>query len=328
MLDRPSGRPAAGAGLRLSISGALLLGLIWLLDPIQVWASWQASRMALDPWWLLPALLIVLPQLALSAWRWSYTARRLGVALPMGRAFGEYYLASFINQVLPGGVAGDVGRAWRHARWQQAGAAAWHAVLIERLSGQVAMILLALLAVAAAPALRSAVVEGGFSVLGWGVLLLAVLTGLAWGLKRMRVHLQPFGRDLRRALLRPDVLVVQLVLSLLVATSYVLVFVCCARAIGVDRPLSGLLPLLPPVLLAMALPLTMAGWGVREGAAAGVWLLAGLPPEEGLAVSLAYGVVVLLSSLPGGLLLLRGSWHGGPVAAQVDDAPLPPRGSA
>lgn len=310
------------ASLRLLISAALLLGLVWLLDPLEVWASWQAARIALDPWWLAPALLMVLPQLVLSAWRWRFTAGRLGMALPMRRALGEYYLASFINQVLPGGVAGDLGRAWRHARWQQAGAAAWHAVLIERLSGQLAMILLAVLGVAASPALRAAAIEHGVTTsAGSALLLLVLLGGVVWGWARMGSRLRAFGRDLKLALIQPDVLAVQLVLSLLLAASYVLVFVCCARAIGVARPLAELLPLLPPVLLAMALPLTMAGWGVREGAAAGVWLLAGLPPAEGLAVSLVYGVVVLLSSVPGGLLLLR---RGGGLAAQAGEA-LPPR---
>jgi hypothetical protein len=58
------------------------------------------------------------------------------------------------------------------------------------------------------------------------------------------------------------------------------------------------------VLVAMALPLSLAGWGIREGAAAGIWMLAGLPVAQGVAVSLLYGVVVLVSALPGAFLLL------------------------
>jgi len=45
---------------------------------------------------------------AVCAWRWSFTASRLGVALPLRRAVLDYYLSTLLNQVLPVGVAGDV----------------------------------------------------------------------------------------------------------------------------------------------------------------------------------------------------------------------------
>src|SRR5690554_3146780 len=62
------------------------------------------------------ALAVSVLQVVLSAWRWRYTAGRLGVSVPMTLAVREYYLATFLNQVLPGGVVGDVNRAWRHSR--------------------------------------------------------------------------------------------------------------------------------------------------------------------------------------------------------------------
>ncbi len=62
---------------------------------------------------------------------------------------------------------------------------------------------------------------------------------------------------------------------------------------------------MPWVLLAMAIPLSVAGWGIREGAAALVWQAAGLDAAEGVAASVSYGLVVLLSTLPGALVLQR-----------------------
>jgi glycosyltransferase 2 family protein len=47
----------------------------------------------------------------------------------------------------------------------------------------------------------------------------------------------------------------------------------------------------------------VAGWGLREGAAAALWGMVGLSMAEGVLVSMAYGVLVLVSSLPGGLVL-------------------------
>ncbi len=57
------------------------------------------------------------------------------------------------------------------------------------------------------------------------------------------------------------------------------------------------------LLLAMVIPVTVAGWGLREGVAAVLWPLAGLPVEQGVALSVGYGLTILLSSLPGGLFV-------------------------
>ena len=87
--------------------------------------------------------------------------------------------------------------------------------------------------------------------------------------------------------------------------SYVLVFLVSARAVGIETPLGTLVPLIPPVLMTMLIPVSVAGWGVREAAAAALWAGAGLTPEDGAAVSVAYGLLVLVSSAPGLLVLMR-----------------------
>lgn len=298
--------------------GLALLGcLAWWLEPGAILG--QVQR--LSPGWALLALALTLPPLALSAWRWRLTARLLGLSLGFRRALREYYLALFLNQVLPGGVAGDAARAWRHSRDSGRRGGAWRAVIIERASGQMAMALLTLMVLAASPLWHELVARGGKGVAasGWLPALFAavlLLVPLGWQLVRHPpASLVGLGGDLRRSLLAASVWPKQLVGSLLVVISYALVFVCAARAIGVELPLGTLLSLVPPVLLAMLIPLSLAGWGVREGAAALVWGLAGLPPAQGVAVSMAYGVIVLTASLPGGLVLLRRVTRAGPEGA-------------
>jgi len=85
----------------------------------------------------------------------------------------------------------------------------------------------------------------------------------------------------------------------------VAVFLAGAMAVGVDTSLLILLPLVPPLLMTMLIPVSVAGWGIREGAAAALWGAAGLLASEGVVLSMAYGVLVLVSSLPGGIVLLR-----------------------
>lgn len=301
--------------LRLAATLALLGMLAWQLDTGQL-----LSRLTeLAPGWVLLAVLIGVPQVVLSAWRWRMTAHQIGIALPWPTAIREYYLATFLNQVLPGGVMGDAARAWRHgstrerpnARASSPSGAAIRAVIIERASGQLALLLVAVAAILLSPALRGGIAglwtahrEAG----SWIVLAILLLCAIAtqWLRHRPWPPLTRFGRDARRALLALSVWPAQLIGSLLIVATYVAVFLCAAQALGLPRSVPELLPLIPPLLMAMAIPLTVAGWGLREGAAAVIWPLAGLPAQEGVALSVTYGLLILAASLPGLAVLLCG----------------------
>jgi len=282
---------------RFVVSAALLAALALLVD-----VSGVVERLgsASAPW-LAVGLAISVPQALLLAWRWRYTAGRLGIDLPFRVALAEYYLGNFLNQVLPGGVTGDVSRAWRHARTEVPVGAAVRAVVLERLSAQAVMTSVAALSVAAIPALPLPARVGAPAAL----VLLGVLASRVGG--RSGDAPSAAGRfraDTRVALLSSDARLLQLVSAALVVGSYLAVFVVAARAVGADAPSTALLPLVAPVLMTMLLPVTVAGWGLREGAAAALWGVAGLTPESGVAVSVTYGLMSLISTLPGAAVLI------------------------
>ena len=108
-------------------------------------------------------------------------------------------------------------------------------------------------------------------------------------------------------------LLVQLATSTVIVASYVAAYLLAARAVGVETPLLTLAPLVAPVLLSMLLPLSIGGWGVRETAAAAIWSVAGLAASDGVAISVAYGLVVLV----GGPLV--GSTLGDVIRAYAED---------
>ena len=283
----------------------LLGSLAVVLDLDELWQ--QLRR--LPPSLLLPAFLLTGVQVALSAWRWRFTAQRLGLRLPYDRAVREYYLASFLNQVLPGGVVGDVGRAWRHSQHADHKRGAVHAVVIERLSGQLALLLVVVAALWwLAPA--SDLFPGEPAL--WLLLISVGVMVAAWLIRRSRRaghYLANLQRDLSRTLFGWRVFAIQLGTSLLVLASYLALFLVLAQQAGYLASgaswllVAGLCSLL---LLSMVIPVTVAGWGVREGAAAVLWPLAGLPAEQGVALSVGYGILVLVSSTPGLLVLVWG----------------------
>jgi hypothetical protein len=90
---------------------------------------------------------------------------------------------------------------------------------------------------------------------------------------------------------------------------HLLVFVLAARIAGVDAPLHQLLPLAAIVLLAAGLPTNAAGWGPREGVAAWAFAAAGLGAAAGVTTAVVYGVMALVATLPGVVVLLGGYRH-------------------
>ena len=91
----------------------------------------------------------------------------------------------------------------------------------------------------------------------------------------------------------------QLILSVSIVGSYVAMFALAASAVSASLPPIAWVTVVPLTLLAMALPISIGGWGVREAAAAVLWPLLGMKAEAGIATSVLYGLISLAGSLPG-----------------------------
>lgn len=273
------------------------LALIWqAVDGAEV-----VARLArLDPRWLAVALLLLFGQTLLSALRWRLTAGRLGQAMSTGHALREYFLAQSVNLTVPGGVVGDAARAARGravAGLERAG----QAVLFERLSGQMALVVVALLAGGLA-----LLVPGGVSppwplVTAFVALTMAVGAagiGLAW-LATRRPAVGRWWGALRWSVLHRDVVLWQALLSLGTVATNVLSFAAAAAAAGLILPPAAIFAVVPLVLFAMLVPFAIGGWGVREGAAVALLPLVGASAEAAFTASAAFGLMFLLSSVAG-----------------------------
>jgi glycosyltransferase 2 family protein len=284
--------------LRLALP-AVLLAALWVLAD---GPGAMTRLMAADPWWLIAALVALHLQTVLSGLRWRITANGLGLALSRAGAVREYYVAQLVNQTLPGGVLGDAARAARSREKAGLGPAA-AAVAIERMAGQVAM------ATALGAGLAASYVWVGGLVWPAGLrpVALAVLVAVAVVLilaARLRARWMDATRlALRRGLAGPGILRGHLTLGAAILVLNLAAFACAARATGTDLSVLAVLALVPLILIAMLIPLTIGGWGWREGAAAALFPVAGADPAAGLAASAAFGVLMLASALPGLLWL-------------------------
>jgi hypothetical protein len=274
-------RRAWGAARQLG--GALILAVVvWWVGP----GPFLDGLRGLSSGAVLAALAIGVLTTSLSAWRWRVVAGALGVGLPFPEATAAYYRSQFLNSTLPGGVLGDVHRGLRHGADVGDLGRGLRAVVWERVAGQVVQVAVTVAVLLVLPSpVPTAVLA--FAVIGIAAAGALALTG-------------------RGALLLPATLGPVVLASLLVVSGYVGMFLLAARAAGVDGELWELLPLALVVLLAAAIPVNVAGWGPREGAAAWVFASAGWGAAAGASVATAFGVLTLVSVLPGAVVLLAG----------------------
>jgi uncharacterized membrane protein YbhN (UPF0104 family) len=260
-------------------------------------ATWQAVVAAVT----LTALTTVC-----SAWRWRVVARSLGVSIGLPAAVCAYYRSLFLNSVLPGGVLGDVHRAVTHGRRAGDVARGLRAVAWERLCGQVIQAVVTVVVLLTLPSpVRPAlpyVLAGVAGVAGCAAL---VLRGAA---RRRGSRLARTARavsdDLRRGLLAREVWPQLTLASLLVVAGHTATFVIAARVAGCTAPLGELVALLMVVQTAVVIPLSIGGWGPREGVAAWAFAAAGLGAATGVTVSTLYALLMLAAVAPGAGLLL------------------------
>ena len=203
----------------------------------------------------------------------------------------------------PGGVAGDAARAWRHGRSEPAGfGAAARVVILERTSGQIALFVVVLAAALFQPdafsGLMSAIGPWGAGLVAGVALVMAAMRNSRW-----REHIDTFVLDFGQVFSGWSG-GVQMLLSSFVVATYLMVYGLAARSIGVELSVGAMMTVVPIILFSMVLPVSISGWGVREAVAAAFAASAGLTPDLAVAASVAYGLIVLVSSLPGLFVLL------------------------
>lgn len=291
--------------IKLTVSGLLLyLALNW------VNIGTVAARLRqIDPSWAALLLLVPLAQNLLTSLRWQAILRQCGAFLPLRQLFRYGMVALFFSQTLPSGVAGDGVRIWlagKQADWR----AATYSVLIDRVVGVVA---LALMVTACLPwslqLVRNPVGRSALLLIGLGCIAAGIVfVSLSW--QRLRFlqrwlltrHLAATATVAAAILRSPAAVTGIFGLSFLNHFATVVMAWCAARSVGAQLPLLYALFLVLPVVLIAIVPVSIAGWGIREGAMVAAFGYAGLTPSDGLIVSLLYGAGNLAIGALGGLV--------------------------
>lgn len=290
--------PRARSLLRTAAALAVLGGTLAVVGV----GPFVAGVASLSPWTILAAVALAAVATTAAAWRWQIVSAGFGIPLRWRDAVTWYYRSQFLNTVLPGGVMGDVHRAYQHGRRHERVGAAARAVATERVAGQLVQLALTL-AILVPLGLTSPLAP-----LVWisGVVgaLVAVALAVVSISRRGRALLRREFGMLRPLLVRPLRLVAIVLASVVVVAAHLCTFVVAGLAVGVPASPRRLAVVALIVLGAAAIPVNAGGWGPREAVAASAFALIGLGAAAGLAVSAAFGVLTLLAVAPGAAVLL------------------------
>lgn len=242
---------------------------------------------------------------ATSAARWWLVARSVGRPIAFLDALARTYRATMLNSLVPGGVLGDVERVAAAAR--RGGRESASVVVVERVAGQL-VVMTAATGIALADSHMTGAIAGAVRstmclvVVGAVVLTAALYAGWTYRNGRAELVLRALSTVARQAaqiLRAPRLACGVAVLSLLAMGGYLTLFVSAARTVDTEISTTRLVSIGALALVAMAIPVSVGGWGPREAAAAVGFGLSGLEAADGVATAVVYGLLTLVSCSPG-----------------------------
>lgn len=293
------------------VKGGISFGLIaWVLSKVDLAAAWAEAK-SIDPAMAVLAVALMVFQIMLGAARWGLVLRALSAAFSWVQTVTVYYVGVFFSIVLPGAVGGDAVRMWFARKNGLPLGTAVNSVALERAVTVFGLVLLVCLTqpilMVRLPDLPGAwVFPVLLAVCVLGILTLATLDKLPQSLHRWRLMrgLAVLATDTRKLFFHPGYSLATLVVALVGHVNLSLAVYVLAVGLGLDVHVLDCLVLVPPVILIMTLPISIAGWGVRETAMVTAFGFVGLPAASILVLSILFGIVTMLTALPGGLVFL------------------------
>ena len=306
---------------KILISGALLYLALRKVDLTELLSRFTATSL----FWIAMAIAVTFLQIFVGVLRWREISAVCGAPLELGRAMRYNVIGSFFNQTLPSAIGGDAVRLWLVARAGAGWRAATYSIFVDRAIGLIA---LAIVIVASLPWSYTLITDPH----GRSALLLIDLLALAGGLGFLVFgalkwrwlktwwathHIHACAVIANRVIFSRSRGPIIAILSVLVHVLAVVIAWCVVQSIAAPVLFGQVFQLVPPVMLITMLPISIAGWGVREATMGLAFGYAGLMTSEGVNISLLYGAVSFFVGAIGGLVWVFSAEKAAQAAAPI-----------
>ncbi|HDL17037.1 MAG TPA: flippase-like domain-containing protein, partial [Rhizobiales bacterium] len=260
---------------------------------------------------LVVAIFLLLALMVPVARRWNLIVSALGGSISYLSSLRMILMTVLVNQSVPSNLGGD---AYRVMATSQAGMPWKRATLAAIVDRLIALLALALVALFGVLALLDRVElenQRLITIIGTGAIVGGTLSAWIFFRSRFAATLAGGSEILQRlitalgALLnKPAEAAYLVVLSIIVQCVTIAVMSIVAINVGVDVPLFPMLGVCALGLLISRLPVSLGGWGVREGTLVLGFAPFGISREAALAASITYGLTELAAAIIGGVIWL------------------------
>jgi uncharacterized protein (TIRG00374 family) len=268
--------------------------------------------------WLYLGLSVVILNLDrfLMSYKWSILLKARGIRFSFPELVRGYYIGTTWGSVLPGTIGGDVIRAYRLSHQGTASTDVVSSVILERALGAVAGLMMAALCLIVAAAI--------LQVFPWWITLLTLLGGFlaiafTWMLLRKKQvpdsssePSRPRAGWIKRLTTvyeacldyrqHPMAMVRFVAWSLVEQCVPVVCVYLTALALGIPASLLSVATFTPLVVTLSKIPVSVDGFGIREGLYVYLLGLVGVTPSEAFTLGLVSHVIGNVSLLPGFLI--------------------------
>jgi uncharacterized protein (TIRG00374 family) len=245
-----------------------------------------------------------------SGFRWKLVMGSLGFRGNFMFYQSLYFKGFFFSQSLPGSVGGDAIRLLALKDEGYKVGESLYGIFIDRVVGLAGLLVISLFALLFAPTYLTDAIKYTVFLISVGGLV--GFAGLLFVHKLINVERLPKLRILHTLSTKffkvyegAKQSATQMGLSVLIHLLSILCVYTISVSAGLGVEFGAFLCLMPLVILLTILPISFAGWGVREGAMVGLFAMSGASKEAIMAASIAYGVILIVSSLPGFVAWIR-----------------------
>jgi uncharacterized protein (TIRG00374 family) len=261
------------------------------------------------------AIVLVVAALVIGAYRWWQLLRKADVHLGMSSLGRVYAVSTFSNTFLPTAVGGDVTRALLVARRGPLLTRTALTIVVDRVGGLIGLIGMAWIAFVFQPGTVSSGARIFLAwvtaavVIGFMVVFIGVFRGSgpvrALVPQRLMATASQWRSLLRSYASDPMTIVMLVALSLLYQALISLQLVMLGRAIDVHLTFATAAVVLALVTVVTLIPISIGGFGVREGSY--VVLLSGvsIAATEATLISVLSVAALFFASLPGAFMLVQ-----------------------
>ncbi|VVB53040.1 Lysylphosphatidylglycerol synthase TM region [uncultured archaeon] len=262
-------------------------------------------------------LLITLFKTVLSAYRWKEILNSLNIPLPELVMIKLYFIGSFFNLFLPSNVGGDVIKAYKLNKIGNHGHLSYFSVVAERISGLIPLFILAIIGSILSrdkqiflffyPAILGFISFITATMLISNTKFIDFLTKLT-----RKIPLLPNTKILIKInkatimlLKNKKSLIKILAISFIVQLSVAINSYLIANSMGLNVNLQSMLVITPIIILMTTIPISLNGFGIREGSYIYLFSFIGISANDSLAISLTVLTVVYAVGAIGGIFYLQ-----------------------